>query len=338
MKKFKKLLSVAISAVIIFSASPFAANAQETDRSVYVGGESFGVKFYTNGVIVIQLESYYDGQMYKCPAKDGGLKVNDIIKEANGEKITCNEDLQKITQNCNGNTVKLTIERNGNKCEKKITPVKNTTGVYLIGAWVRDSCAGIGTVTYYDSEKSYFAALGHGICDSDTSLLLPLASGETVKANISGITKSTSGNVGSLNGYFTDKVIGSLTKNTDIGIYGTIKDNLWQYKKKVKIAASNEVRTGKAQIYTTLNNDKVDCYDIKISKICNNSLKSNENFVITITDDDLLRKCGGIVQGMSGSPIIQNGKLVGAVTHVFVNSPNEGYGIFAQNMALNYQI
>lgn len=337
MKYFKKLLSVAISAVIMFSAGSFTASAQDADNSVYVGGESFGVKFYTNGVIVIKLESYYDGRMYKCPAKDGGLKVNDIVKEANGEKITCNEDLQRITQNCNGSTVKLTIERNGNKCEKKITPVKNTVGIYLMGAWVRDSCAGIGTVTYYDSDKSYFAALGHGICDSDTSALLPLATGETVKASISGITKSTSGNAGSLNGYFTDKVIGSLTKNTDIGIYGTINDNFYQNKKKIKIASNNEVRTGKAEIYTTLSNEDVGCYDIEISKICNNSKKSNENFVIKVTDKNLLKNCGGIVQGMSGSPIIQNGKLVGAVTHVFVNSPNEGYGIFAQNMVLNYQ-
>lgn len=231
----------------------------------------------------------------------------------------------------------MTVERNGNEINKSVTPIKNTVGIYLIGAWIRDSCAGIGTITYYDKDNNYFAALGHGICDNDTSALMPLATGEVVEANISGITKSTSGNAGSLNGYFTDSKIGVLTKNTSIGIYGTINDNCRNNEKKVKIADKNEIKTGSAQVYTTISDDKIGCYDIEITRICNRSEDSNENFVIKITDNELIKNCGGIVQGMSGSPIVQNGKLVGAITHVFLNQPNEGYGIIAQNMVLNYQ-
>lgn len=337
MKKLKKILAVALTGIILIITTTITYQAEENKTSVYLGGESFGVKFYTNGVIVINLEEYYDGTQYVCPAKSGGLQVSDIIQEANGYKINCNEDLKAVTENSNGNTLNLKIQRNGAELYKKINPVKNTVGVYLIGAWVRDSCAGIGTVTYYDTDNNYFAALGHGICDNDTSALLPLAEGEVVHANISGVSKSITGKPGSLNGYFSDNTIGKLTKNSEIGIFGTINDNFQNKSKKYEIAAINEIKIGKAQLYTTLDNNEVDSYDIEIKKICNRSEKSNENFVIKITDKRLMKKCGGIVQGMSGSPIIQNNKIIGAVTHVFVNNPNEGYGIYSQNMVENYK-
>ncbi len=337
MKNFKKILSVALSGVMLLSFSSITANSKDTSDFVYLGGQSFGVKFYNNGVIITKLESYYDGSKYICPAKDGGLKENDIIKEADGIVISTNEDLQTITKKSNGNTIKFKIQRNGKEIEKKVTPYKNTVGVYLMGAWVRDSCAGIGTVTYYDDNNNYFAALGHGICDVDTSALLPLGYGEVMHASISGVTKSTAGKAGSLNGYFTDSSIGNLTKNTETGIYGTISDNFYKCNKKIEVADYNEIKAGKAQLYTTIKDDKTESYDIEITKICNFSEKSNENFVIKITNNELLDECGGIVQGMSGSPIVQNGKLVGAVTHVFLNKPNEGYGVMVQNMVANYR-
>lgn len=330
-------MSVALSFAILLGANTIIVNSTEMSKSVYIGGESFGIKFYSKGVMIIELESYYDGNNYKCPAKDAGLLVNDVIKEADGKQINSNEDLQAVTIYCDGNPIELTIERNGKNYNKTVKPIKNTAGMYLIGAWVRDSCAGIGTVTYYDSDKNYFAALGHGVCDCDTSALMPLAKGEAVRAEISGVTKSVAGKTGSLDGYFTDTVLGKLTKNSDIGIYGTISDNFYESKEKVEIAKKGEIKTGKAEVFTTIKNDQVCCYEIEISKICNYSTNSNENFVIKVTDDELINKCGGIVQGMSGSPIIQNGKLVGAITHVFVNTPNEGYGVLAQNMVLNYE-
>lgn len=168
-------------------------------------------------------------------------------------------------------------------------------------------------------------------------MLMPLSHGEVVEANISGVNKSEIGNIGSLSGYFTNAEIGELTKNTNIGIYGKIDENFTNGDKRLQIASENEIKTGDAIIYTTINGNEIGCYNIKITRICNNNPKSNENFVIKITDERLKEKCGGIVQGMSGSPIVQNGKLVGAVTHVFVNKPYEGYGVISQYMVDNYR-
>ncbi|MGN0490738.1 SpoIVB peptidase [Ruminococcus sp.] len=336
MKKFKKILSVALSGAILLGLSQITAVSETESQSVYLGGQPFGVKFYNNGVVVINLESYFDGNKYVCPAKEGGLKVNDVIKEVNGETICTNEALQEASVNSNGETLTLIIERDGKELCKNISPKKNTAGMYLIGAWVRDSCAGIGTITYYDTNNNYFAALGHGICDNDTSLLLPLGSGEAVHANINGVTKSSFGKAGSLNGYFTDSTIGYLIKNTEVGVYGTISDNFSNKERKIKIAENSDIKTENAELYTTIEGEEPQYYSIEITKIVNLNSDCNENFVIKITDEKLLKYCGGIVQGMSGSPIIQNGKLVGAVTHVFLNNPSEGYGITAQNMVTNY--
>ena len=336
MKKFKKILSVALSGAILLGFSQITAVSETESQSVYLGGRPFGVKFYNNGVVVINLESYYDGNKYVCPAKEGGIKVNDVIKEVNGETICTNEALQNAAVSSNGEAISLTIERDGKELTKNVMPKKNTAGMYLIGAWVRDSCAGIGTITYYDTEKNYFAALGHGICDNDTSLLLPLGSGEAVHANINGVTKSSCGKAGSLNGYFTDSTIGYLIKNTDVGVYGTISDNFSNSERKIEISDNHDIETGSAELYTTIEGEEPQYYSIEITKIVNLNSDCNENFVIKITDGKLMKNCGGIVQGMSGSPIIQNYKLVGAVTHVFLNNPSEGYGITAQNMVTNY--
>ncbi len=336
MKKIKKLLSVAICSGILLSISQIPAISITEKNTVYLGGDAFGIKFYSKGVVIIDMESYYNGKKYICPAKQAGLKVNDIILEVNGKKINTNEEFQSAVTACKNNTISLTLERNGKKIKKNVTPQKNTAGMYLIGAWVRDSCAGIGTVTYYDEDENYFAALGHGICDTDTSMLMPLGHGEAVNANINGVIKSVSGKAGSLNGYFTDNTIGNLVKNTQTGVYGTINDNFCENKTEIAVADNKEIKTGKAEIYTTINGESPSCYSIEITKISNLDANSNENFVIKITDEKLIETCGGIVQGMSGSPIIQNGKLVGAVTHVFLNNPSEGYGITAQNMVTNY--
>jgi stage IV sporulation protein B len=210
-------------------------------------------------------------------------------------------------------------------------------GVYLLGAWIRDSCAGIGTISFYDKDKNYFAALGHGICDNDTSALLPLGSAEIVKANISSVTKSVDGKAGSLNGYFGEETIGTLTENTPLGIYGEPNSGMLDSSKEIEIADYSEIEKGEAEIYTTIDGENAACYTAEITKLCNADESSNENFVIKITDKSLLDSCGGIVQGMSGSPIVQNGKLVGAITHVFINNTAEGYGVAAQFMVSNYE-
>ena len=227
--------------------------------------------------------------------------------------------------------------RGGKELIKTVVPQQNATGVYLLGAWVRDSCAGIGTVTYYDPQNGSFAALGHGICDRDTAALMPLGSAEVVEASIHSVTKSTPGVAGSLNGCFSDKTLGNLTQNTETGVYGTTNDNLLQQGSTLEIAENNKIHVGKAQLFTTVSGESCACYEAEITRICNCDAKSNENFVIKVTDSELLSRCGGIVQGMSGSPIVQDGKLAGAVTHVFLETPEEGYGIMAQNMVSNYQ-
>lgn len=321
---------------MLINLSVFYVNAEEPTKEVYLGGQSFGVKFYSDGVIIINFESYYDGIKYVCPAKESGLKINDVITQANGKSIKSNEELILILSNSNGKEVNLKINRNNNIIDKKVTPIKNTAGMYLIGAWVRDSCAGIGTITYYDEQNNYFAALGHGICDNDTSYLLPLEHATVLSASISGISKSSCGKAGSLNGYFKDETLGKLTMNTPIGIFGRPEENYSYKQNKVELAQTNEIKVGKASIFTTIQGNNVEEFDIEITRICNKSKDSNENFVIKITDDRLIEECGGIVQGMSGSPIIQNGKLVGAVTHVFLNKPEEGFGIAIQNMVSKY--
>ena len=321
---------------MLINLSVFYVNAGEPPKEVYLGGQSFGVKFYSDGVIIINFESYYNGIKYVCPAKESGLKINDVITQANGKSIKSNEELILILSNSNGKEVNLKINRNNNIIDKKVTPVKNTAGMYLIGAWVRDSCAGIGTITYYDEQNNYFAALGHGICDNDTSYLLPLEHATVLSASISGISKSSCGKAGSLNGYFKDETLGKLTMNTPIGIFGRPEENYSYKQNKVELAQTNDIKVGKASIFTTIQGNNVEKFDIEITRICNKNKDSNENFVIKITDDRLIEECGGIVQGMSGSPIVQNGKLVGAVTHVFLNKPEEGFGIAIQNMVSKY--
>lgn len=312
---------------------PVSASAESS--TVILGGQPFGVKFYNDGVMVIELEEFFNGSHYVCPAKEGGLQVDDVIKKVNGIEIKTNEDLQETATGCGGKGMSFIIERDGKELCKTVKPQANTVGTYLLGAWVRDSCAGIGTVTYYNPDDNYFAALGHGICDRDTGAMMPLGEAEIVGASISSVEKSSTGKAGSLNGYFTDKTLGTVTNNTINGIYGTIIDNSYLSGDRFEIAEFDEIQTGDAQIITTISGDRPESYDLKITSIRNDDPRNNENFVIKVTDKRLLDECGGIVQGMSGSPIVQNGKLIGAVTHVFLNNPEEGYGVAAQFMVCN---
>ena len=312
---------------------PVSASAESS--TVILGGQPFGVKFYNDGVMVIELEEFFNGSHYVCPAKEGGLQVDDVIKKVNGIEIKTNEDLQEAATGCGGKGMSFIIERDGKELCKTVKPQANTVGTYLLGAWVRDSCAGIGTVTYYNPDDNYFAALGHGICDRDTGAMMPLGEAEIVGASISSVERSSTGKAGSLNGYFTDKTLGTVTNNTINGIYGTIIDNSYLSGDRFEIAEFDEIQTGDAQIITTISGDRPESYDLKITSIRNDNPRNNENFVIKVTDKRLLDECGGIVQGMSGSPIVQNGKLIGAVTHVFLNNPEEGYGVAAQFMVCN---
>ena len=302
------------------------------NTSVLLCGMPFGIKMFTNGVVVVGLADVRTDVGTFNPASDAGLKTGDIILSINGKTAGSNIDVENDVENCGGKTLTITASRNGQKFSASVRPIKSESdGQYKIGLWVRDSTAGIGTLTFYDPAGNCFAGLGHGICDADTGQLMPLLSGDIVPVTISGVTKGLSGTPGELRGYFTDdNAEGTLSANVASGVYGLMKSPV--QGQAMKIAMKQDVQTGPARIYTTISGSTPQFYDITIEKIdCREGVDS-KNLVIRVTDQKLLTQTGGIVQGMSGSPIVQNGRLVGAVTHVFVSDPTRGYGIFAENM------
>lgn len=306
------------------------------DTMVIPGGTPFGIKIFTHGVIVVKIDSIKENNNTFTPASDAGIEIGDIILKANNKNINSNEELIEIVKNSEGNQINLILERNEKEIETILQPVNTGNNQYRIGIWVRDSSAGIGTVTFYDPKTKGFAGLGHGICDVDTGNIMPLAEGDVVKANIDGVTPAQKGKAGTLNGHHDGSdPIGHVICNCETGVYGFLNGSPNNFK-AIPVAFKQEVKTGKAKIITTLDDNIAKYYDIEIESINYNENSKTKNLVIKITDKNLLEKTNGIVQGMSGSPIIQNGKLVGAVTHVFVNEPNKGYGIFAENMLLDF--
>ncbi|MBQ8764245.1 MAG: SpoIVB peptidase [Clostridia bacterium] len=299
-------------------------------KYVGLGGDVFGIKLYTKGVIVVSIDSVTTASGSKDPAVQAGLKCGDIITHINGDAALSSNQLTESVEQSQGQTLKLNVDRNGEKLELILKPEKSVNGGYKAGIWVRDSSAGIGTVTFYDDENGKFAGLGHGVCDVDTGKIMPLNNGEAVRARVNGFYKSSAGNPGELCGVFSDIVLGSLRVNCETGVYGELLRP--SGAKTVPVALESEVKLGAAQMITTIDGSTPQCYDIEITKIYPSSDLSSRNMIIKVTDAELLEKTGGIVQGMSGSPIVQNSMLVGAVTHVFVNDPTQGYGIFSSRM------
>lgn len=305
---------------------------QSKPKKVSVSGESFGIKLYTDGVIIVGIRDV-ETDNGKCnPAKEAGLEKGDIIIEINGKKVYSADSVTDILNDNNGKDYKITVKRNGNYKEFLLKPAYSSSqGCYKVGLWVRDSTAGVGTITYYDKSNNTVSALGHPITDVDTNEIMPILDGEAVRATVTKIYKSKAGEAGSLCCEFTNDIIGTLKKNCQSGIYGkytcTLK-NTYEYE----VASPNEIVRGPVQILCTIDSGKAKFYNAQISRISYRENKKGKNMVVKITDERLLEKTGGIVQGMSGSPIIQNGKLVGALTHVIVDSPEKGYAIFAQDM------
>ena len=305
---------------------------QSKPKKVSVSGESFGIKLYTDGVIIVGIRDV-ETDKGKCnPAKEAGLEKGDIIIEINGKKVYSADSVTDILNDNNGKDYKITVKRNGNYKEFLLKPAYSSSqGCYKVGLWVRDSTAGVGTITYYDKSNNTVSALVHPITDVDTNEIMPILDGEAVRATVTKIYKSKAGEAGSLCCEFTNDIIGTLKKNCQSGIYGkytcTLK-NTYEYE----VASPNEIVRGPVQILCTIDSGKAKFYNAQISRISYRENKKGKNMVVKITDERLLEKTGGIVQGMSGSPIIQNGKLVGALTHVIVDSPEKGYAIFAQDM------
>lgn len=294
-------------------------------------GCAFGVKLYTAGVVVVGTSEIETAQGTKTPAQDAGIKPGDVIFAINGKPVSSNSDVESIVSECNGASLPVSLKRGNVGIQVKLTPVKSSAdGTFKAGLWVRDSTAGIGTITFFNPENSTFGGLGHGICDVETGKLMPLLEGDVVRVHITGIVKGTNGNPGELQGSLDNSIWGSLGMNTETGVYGTLSGV--DAKSEMQVAMPQDVHTGPAKIIATLDSSGPKMYSIEISKIHFNDDSPTKNMIIKVTDKALVDKTGGIIQGMSGCPIIQDGKLAGAVTHVFVNDPQMGYGIFAENM------
>lgn len=300
-------------------------------------GNIAGVKLYTSGVLVVGMSEIEgkDNKIYK-PYENTGIKEGDTITKINNKNISSTDELIDSVNKSNGDTIEVTYIQNEQKKECSITPVKTNENEYKIGLWVRDSAAGVGTVTFYEPSTKTFGALGHGIADIDTGELLNIASGEFVTTRVLNITKGEKGNPGKIQGTIENQqTIGEISKNTGFGIYGKV-DNIASLEidasKEMEVALRDEIKLGKAKILCSLDNKNVQEYEIEIKKIYKENNYNNKSMEIEITDESLINKTGGIIQGMSGSPIIQNGKFIGAVTHVLVNNPKEGYAVFGDLM------
>lgn len=306
------------------------------EPTLIAGGNPFGIKIITEGVMVVNTTKVDTVKGEISPAELSGIRQGDVILEINGQKVLTNEDLQTLIMKSQGKNVVVSVKRD-DKIEKVVLSPKYSLSeaCYKAGMWVRDSSAGIGTITFYDPQSEMFGGLGHPVCDSDTGKVLPLHSGEVVAVTINGLKKGSEGNPGELIGSFISSMsIGDLTINNETGVFGKL-NSAPNLSSPMPMGYRQDIKEGKAQILTTIKGNSPKQYDIEIEHIDLRETSYSKNMIIQITDPELLEKTGGILQGMSGSPIIQDGKIVGAVTHVFVNDPTRGYAIFIDTMYSN---
>lgn len=304
-------------------------------QQVYAGGNSIGIYMQTAGVLVIDTGAVKDRSGTVCCPAEHVVQRGDYIQAVNGQQVCTKEELVACICDSNGSELTLEIARKGEAVRVKVDPIENADGIYQAGIWVRNDTQGIGTLTYIKEDGS-FGALGHGISDIDTGDLLEISSGTLYDAKVVSIVKGEQGIPGELTGvirYNEGYKIGEITENQENGIYGTLTGApaLTEEAKLYKTAYRQEIQKGKASILCSVEGTPR-LYDVEIKEIRMNGTDVNKGMLLEITDQELLELTGGIVQGMSGSPILQNGKIVGAVTHVLVNDPTRGYGIFIENM------
>ena len=321
--------SLLCACFLLFACISVTASAETVSHDTLIpGGMAFGIRFYAKGAIVIGIADVETAGGTHSPARDAGLQTGDIITGAGGTEITDADGLLQIVKGCGGQKLRLTYLRDGTQRTADILPLcDRTTGEYRLGVWVRDSTAGIGTITFVDASTLQFAGLGHGITDSATGQLMPFLKGTVADVNITGVRKGKKNLPGELKGEFGNTSTGILKSNTEVGVFGTLNE--------LPVSAGNavglgEIHTGKATVRTSASG-KIRDYEVEIEELFPDSGET-KNFLIHVTDPALLSLTGGIVQGMSGSPILQDGKLVGAVTHVLLDDSSRGFGIRIQNM------
>lgn len=296
-------------------------------------GNSIGLKLYTEGVLIVGLSEINGIKPYE----NTDIQEGDRIVYINNTKIESTDDLVETVNSSQGKEIQIRYIKEENEEEKtvSITPVKANDNEYKLGLWVRDAAAGVATATFYEPSSGYFGSLGHGITDIDTGDLVTIANGELVNSNIVSIKKGEKGNPGEIRGSIEGQSkLGDVYTNTSFGVFGKITSvaRLNITEDEMEVLPRNKIKTGKAQIICELDKGNKKYYDIEIEKIYTSNNKDNKSMLIKVTDEELLEKTGGIIQGMSGSPIIQDGKFVGAVTHVLVNDSTTGYAVFADMM------
>lgn len=311
------------------------------NREVVPCGNTIGVKIDVEGLLVVALSEFetLDGKSL-APAKEAGIKPGDLIVEVDKKPVESISHLVKYFEGLDGKSIHVKYKRGNGYHNTIIEPaISSESKKYQLGMWLRDSTAGIGTLTFYDPETKKFGALGHGITDIDTGILMPLSDGEIVESSILTVKKGKQGDPGELKGILIEdkEKLGVINKNCDQGIYGVLNENVKSEfpNKLYSIGLKNEIKIGAASIMSNIDGKSVEEFDIEIQKISERNVSGSKGMMIKVTDKRLLEATGGIVQGMSGSPILQNGKLIGAVTHVLINDPTKGYGIFIENMMKN---
>ncbi|MGD6795907.1 SpoIVB peptidase [Metabacillus indicus] len=309
------------------------------DFRVIPGGQSIGVKLNSLGVLVVGHHQIKTSVGKKSPGEIAGVQVGDIITKINGTTVESMSDVTPFIQGSGktGKPLDLVISRDNKELKTKLVPVKDENeGAYRIGLYIRDSAAGIGTMTFYDPKSKKYGALGHVISDMDTKKPIVVQDGQVVRSTVTSIEKGSNGNPGEKLARFSSdrQIIGDITRNSPFGIFGRLNGDMTNglYDQPMPIALSNEVKEGPAHILTVVDGDRVEEFDVQVVSSTPQKFPAIKGMVIKITDPKLLEKSGGIVQGMSGSPIIQNGKVIGAVTHVFVNDPTSGYGVHIEWM------
>ena len=322
----------------------YASAVSKEEIEVYPGGSCLGIKIEANGVTVVGFSDIeVADKKVESSSKKAGIELGDVILSIDGNKISNTEDLIESLSKENNKIAKVKIDREGkikNFSVEKVKENKNDKG--KIGLWVRDSACGIGTLTFYHAKTGRFGALGHPITDVDTNSIVKVKNGKLINSCVINVKKGQKGIPGELKSIFIeeDNYIGNVNKNTITGLFGEGKKDLIRKceQKPIKIGFKEEVKEGKAQIISNIDQGNPKYYDIEIVKTIAQDKISPKSMIIKVTDSELLNKTGGIVQGMSGSPIIQNGKIIGAVTHVLVNKPDVGYGIYIEWMLKDAEI
>lgn len=332
-RRFKSILTGVFLLAFLSAATTSGLAAYEGKRLIPMGN-TVGINLQSEGVMVVGIPEILADGSSASPARQAGLTMGDIITQIGSVHVSTNEDLKSAINKLDGSPVPITVTRGTSVIQLVVTPHKTEEGHCELGLWMRDGISGIGTLTFYDPETGVFGALGHAVNDSETGVVIPLRGGSVSRSSVTDVIQGKAGMPGQLHGTFNGgSILGSLTKNSSNGIFGIMeKNNMMNGKPALPVADFSDMKTGPATILSNVSGTEVREYAVEIIRIYSGAEAVGRSMMISVKDPQLIARTGGIVQGMSGSPIIQNGKIVGAVTHVLINDPTRGYGISIENM------